>query len=370
MGEPIMIAANERQVGGDHYASSTGVQHWDLFGADYLIGYAVKYMRWRKKGGVEDLEKAIHVIEKLREEYKVGQGAGRQRPDYDTQLVAAWCDGVGLDWVERTIVNRLMFGDFHSDLDDAIAGIRHLIAGAPSAGELQLGKLAKTAGLVTKYEEMTNDELRAERARLEAANAAAPGWGAAVGARHEGIREIDSLLARRERRVPRHVSDTPSCGDGSFDARMRRAHEVLGDPHDHVDAPRQRTPKDGAQHSSLYPWAMTPDRYCEVFVWRTEHATKFYTRRGEWMLLDEHVETEKIPREIANCYDYYGTSRGGYTLRIADLPADLRERYPVLPLEQNAVEHGQVPIWQAAMYEWKEEKWKLRSEYAAWGPEQ
>lgn len=38
------------------------------------------------------------------------------------------------------------------------------------------------------------DKLLAEKARLEADNAAATGWGAAVGARHERIKEIDRAL--------------------------------------------------------------------------------------------------------------------------------------------------------------------------------
>ena len=39
------------------------------------------------------------------------------------------------------------------------------------------------------------DKLLAEKARLEADNAAATGWGAAVGARHERIKAIDAMLA-------------------------------------------------------------------------------------------------------------------------------------------------------------------------------
>jgi hypothetical protein len=41
----------------------------------------------------------------------------------------------------------------------------------------------------------SKEELRKELAKLEAANAAAPGWGAAVGARHERIKAIRSALS-------------------------------------------------------------------------------------------------------------------------------------------------------------------------------
>lgn len=67
--------ANARQVGGDHYQSTAGrcpvcggeVQHWD-FAANmpYLEGCVTKYVtRWRKKNGVQDLEKAQHFLAKL-----------------------------------------------------------------------------------------------------------------------------------------------------------------------------------------------------------------------------------------------------------------------------------------------------------------
>ncbi len=62
-----MIKINEKQVGGDHYRC-VDYQHWD-FVCDarlhYLIGCATKYIsRWRKKNGLEDLNKALHYIEK------------------------------------------------------------------------------------------------------------------------------------------------------------------------------------------------------------------------------------------------------------------------------------------------------------------
>lgn len=60
---------NERQVGGSHY-HQTQYQHWDWmadnFGADYFIGQASKYLiRWKSKGGLQDLMKSSHYLEKL-----------------------------------------------------------------------------------------------------------------------------------------------------------------------------------------------------------------------------------------------------------------------------------------------------------------
>lgn len=62
--------ANERQVGGTHYQtkSKSGQEHWDVvhdFDLDYFQGQITKYvMRWRFKGGITDLEKAMHYLEK------------------------------------------------------------------------------------------------------------------------------------------------------------------------------------------------------------------------------------------------------------------------------------------------------------------
>lgn len=61
------MAANDKQVGGDHYKTD-GLQHWDiveLFKFDYFQGQITKYlMRWRKKNGIEDLQKARHYLDK------------------------------------------------------------------------------------------------------------------------------------------------------------------------------------------------------------------------------------------------------------------------------------------------------------------
>jgi hypothetical protein len=61
-------AANARQIGGRHYKTVHGLEHWDIvamFDLDYFQGQITKYvMRWRKKGGLADLEKAAHFLQK------------------------------------------------------------------------------------------------------------------------------------------------------------------------------------------------------------------------------------------------------------------------------------------------------------------
>ena len=61
--------SNTRQVGGVHY--KTEIQHWDYVVAndlDYFQAQITKYVtRWKKKNGVQDLEKAQHFLEKYLE---------------------------------------------------------------------------------------------------------------------------------------------------------------------------------------------------------------------------------------------------------------------------------------------------------------
>lgn len=65
------MAASDTQVGGEHYVKRA-VQVWDFIhqnGIGYLAGSAIKYLvRYKEKGGVADLKKARHYLDKLIEE--------------------------------------------------------------------------------------------------------------------------------------------------------------------------------------------------------------------------------------------------------------------------------------------------------------
>lgn len=65
--------ANTKQIGGEHYKQFKGMEPWDVitgWNLGYLDGTALKYIaRWKHKGGVEDLKKAIHFLEKAVEVY-------------------------------------------------------------------------------------------------------------------------------------------------------------------------------------------------------------------------------------------------------------------------------------------------------------
>lgn len=62
------LTANDVQVAGTHYKGKA-IQPWDYIVANnlgYLEGNIVKYVsRWKDKGGVDDLKKARHYLDKL-----------------------------------------------------------------------------------------------------------------------------------------------------------------------------------------------------------------------------------------------------------------------------------------------------------------
>jgi len=69
--------ANDVQIGGDHYKQFKGMEPWDVitgWGLGYLDGTALKYIaRWKHKNGIQDLEKAVHFLQKAIEVYKKEQ---------------------------------------------------------------------------------------------------------------------------------------------------------------------------------------------------------------------------------------------------------------------------------------------------------
>jgi hypothetical protein len=66
-------SANDRQIGGDHYKVG-GEEHWDRafrLGYDPFQYIITKWVeRHKKKGGVEDLRKARHALDKYIEIYE------------------------------------------------------------------------------------------------------------------------------------------------------------------------------------------------------------------------------------------------------------------------------------------------------------
>jgi len=62
------MSALNKQVGGSHYKdfSIQPVEFIQKNGLGFCEGNAIKYLcRWKEKGGIQDLQKAIHYVELL-----------------------------------------------------------------------------------------------------------------------------------------------------------------------------------------------------------------------------------------------------------------------------------------------------------------
>lgn len=120
-----MTDPNARQVGGAHYKTMI-YQHWDWvtdIGLPYLLGCATKYIcRWRQKNGVQDLEKAIHYLEKAKERkiqfLNCRDDSGRLTRVFLAQLPEAEADAVQLT--------------LRGSYDSAIACVQAMIADTPT----------------------------------------------------------------------------------------------------------------------------------------------------------------------------------------------------------------------------------------------
>lgn len=119
-------AANQRQVGGSHYAA--GVQHWDLIergGMGYLEGCATKYVtRARKKNGLQDVRKAIHYVEKLLELHD--EGVRLPRGVVHHRLLTDFLNANELSVLEAGIITILCRWSCREHLLDAIKSLHDL----------------------------------------------------------------------------------------------------------------------------------------------------------------------------------------------------------------------------------------------------
>lgn len=129
-----MTDVNSIQIGGKHY--KTKFQHWDfnrkVQGGRYLEGCATKYVsRWRKKNGLQDLQKSAHYLEKMISVIS----AGDYLPplylsrDFDPKyLIDMFCDANELLPDECSIMRLVSdWRDVH-DLEVALTTVKTMIA--------------------------------------------------------------------------------------------------------------------------------------------------------------------------------------------------------------------------------------------------
>ena len=79
-----VVPPSERQVGGDHYKDMVIEPSEFIYrnNLNWLVGNAIKYLcRYNNKHGENDLDKAIHYIELLKEWEYSSRGAGNAIKD-------------------------------------------------------------------------------------------------------------------------------------------------------------------------------------------------------------------------------------------------------------------------------------------------
>ena len=95
------MSVNDIQHGGSHYKKYGDLQPWDVvlkWNLGYLEGTALKYIaRWQDKGGLEDIEKAIHFLQKLVE---VERSKKNDVARVDQELALAELERVTKKWAQ------------------------------------------------------------------------------------------------------------------------------------------------------------------------------------------------------------------------------------------------------------------------------
>jgi hypothetical protein len=138
------MSANDKQVAGTHYHTTTGaLQHWDYCDANdvpYLESACTKYvLRWRKKNGIQDLLKAQHYLEKRLENLAAGVGAPRggtlNHTDYLRFALAHNLDSPQLA-LEYEIISYVLHWGNAGDLESAQLALEELLLLAQAEDDL------------------------------------------------------------------------------------------------------------------------------------------------------------------------------------------------------------------------------------------
>lgn len=121
---------NDRQVAGNHYRAT--IQHWDyvITALDnrYLEGNITKYVtRHRKKNGIQDLQKAMHYLDKLQTEHEAGRIKPIVHSPPGTVNIAEFVAGNRLNGAEADVCMRLTMWRGSKDLESVRQFIRELI---------------------------------------------------------------------------------------------------------------------------------------------------------------------------------------------------------------------------------------------------
>lgn len=130
-----MKTANDTQIGGTHYRTDEGDQHWDLmahlYGEAHFKCTATKYIaRWRAKNGAQDLAKAKHYLQKLLELWE-SDTVDLAKPHYDLFSAVRKFTAVEED---SSLIVRILSAETPQGLIGCIAAIDLLMASLSSDG--------------------------------------------------------------------------------------------------------------------------------------------------------------------------------------------------------------------------------------------
>lgn len=129
------MSVNQIQIGGSHYKSD--FQHWDYAIVSlenrYLESAATKYIsRWKKKNGIQDLEKSKHYLQKALEALAKGlinplvPRAYTKADDAENALQAFFiCSSIEQE--EQKIIRLISYWEKPEDLELALTYIQDLI---------------------------------------------------------------------------------------------------------------------------------------------------------------------------------------------------------------------------------------------------
>jgi len=139
------MTANDMQVGGGHYSTKGGYQHWDWC-ADVRLGYfesaATKYLsRHWDKNGVEDVKKAYHYVFKILELVDQERYANHslhvsprfEMRAYASERFTSFVKQAKIPLVERSIMGLLCAWQSDSDLNYVLKEIDTIIVDATGA---------------------------------------------------------------------------------------------------------------------------------------------------------------------------------------------------------------------------------------------
>ena len=144
VGTSVNESPNSAQVGGDHYHTDDNKpQVWDMIERNnmaYLEGCVVKYiLRWRKKGGAVDIQKARHYVEKLIAEDVAGRrtylkpirAEAAKRNEGGIFDWSKWCFEHEVKYPESAICMRLSTWYTQAELRNVISDIDKIEVSAP-----------------------------------------------------------------------------------------------------------------------------------------------------------------------------------------------------------------------------------------------